>query len=136
MNELLATILICAATTAVPDCSRATAIDVITAPVPSLFACMMAGQLAPAHHRMLGNGRYAKVCCGDRARPASRSCSDPGSGAWPKRSRDGSTGRGDEALPADPRPHPRAETWEGRPALAHRMPPYRESSAAGQLCRT
>lgn len=69
MNELLATILICAATTAAPDCTRATAVDVITTPVPSLSACMMAGQLAPAHHQLLGDGRYPKVRCGDRARP-------------------------------------------------------------------
>ena len=72
MNGLLATILICAATTAAPDCTRATAVDVITTPVPSLFACMMAGQLAPAHHQLLGDGRYPKVRCGDRAQPASR----------------------------------------------------------------
>lgn len=66
MNTLLATVLICAATTAPDDCSRATAVDVITAPVPSLFACMMAGQLMPAHHQLLGDGRYPKVRCGER----------------------------------------------------------------------
>lgn len=69
MNGLLATILICAATTAMPDCSRESAVDVVTVPVPTLFACMMSGQTASAHHQLLGDGRYVKVRCGDRARP-------------------------------------------------------------------
>lgn len=72
MTGLLATILICAATTAAPDCTRATAVDIVTVPVPSLFACMMAGQLAPAHHQLLGDGRYPKVRCGERAQLARR----------------------------------------------------------------
>ena len=66
MNTILATVLICAATTAPADCDRKTAVDVLTAPVPSLFACMMSGQLLPAHHQLLGQGRYAKVRCGAR----------------------------------------------------------------------
>lgn len=69
MNTILATVLICAATTAPADCSRKTAIDVLSTPVPSLFACMMAGQLMPAQHQLLGDGRYPQVRCADRQKP-------------------------------------------------------------------
>ena len=69
VNTILATVLICAAATAPAACDRATAVDVVTEPVPSLFACMMAGQLIPAHHQLLSDGRYAKVRCGARPAP-------------------------------------------------------------------
>ena len=66
MNTILAVILVCAAATAQPDCTRDTAVDVVTAPTPSLFACMMAGQASVARDRLLGDGRYVKVVCGAR----------------------------------------------------------------------
>ncbi|MGU3540000.1 hypothetical protein [Methylobacterium sp. A54F] len=69
MNQILAVILVCAATTAQPDCTRETAIDVLTAPVPSLFACMMTSQVSVARDELLGDGRYTKVRCSERQAP-------------------------------------------------------------------
>lgn len=66
MNTILAVILVCAVTTAQSDCTRDTALDVITAPTPSLFACMMTGQASVARDQLLGDGRYTKVVCGGR----------------------------------------------------------------------
>lgn len=66
MNTVFALILVCAATTAQADCTRETALDVITAKVPSVFACMMTGQASVAREQLLGDGRYVKTVCGSR----------------------------------------------------------------------
>ena len=66
MNTVFAVILVCAASTAQPDCSRDTALDVITVKTPSVFACLMTGQTSGARERLLGDGRYTKVICGSR----------------------------------------------------------------------
>lgn len=67
MTQILAVILVCAAATAPEACTRETALDVLTAPTPSLFACMMAGQASVARERLLGDGRYLVVRCGARS---------------------------------------------------------------------
>ena len=66
MNTVFALILVCAASTAQPDCQRDTALDVITVKTPSVLTCMMAGQATVARDRLLGDGRYAKVVCGSK----------------------------------------------------------------------
>jgi hypothetical protein len=66
MNTVFALILVCAATTAQPDCTRETALDVATIKVPSVIACMMVGQTTVAREEMYGDGRYTKVVCGGR----------------------------------------------------------------------
>jgi len=66
MNTVFALILVCAASTAQPDCQRDTALDVITVKTPSVFACLMTGQTSVAREQLLGDGRYTKVVCGSR----------------------------------------------------------------------
>lgn len=66
MNTVFALILVCAASTAQPECSRETALDVITVKTPSVFACLMTGQMSVAREQLLGDGRYTKVVCGSR----------------------------------------------------------------------
>ncbi|SDA12948.1 hypothetical protein SAMN02799622_00860 [Methylobacterium sp. UNC378MF] len=66
MNTVFALILVCAASTAQPECSRETALDVITVKTPSVFACLMTGQTSVAREQLLGDGRYTKVVCGSR----------------------------------------------------------------------
>jgi len=66
MNTVFALILVCAASTAQPDCTRNTALSVATIKTPSVFACMMTGQTTVAREEMLGDGRYTKVVCGSR----------------------------------------------------------------------
>ncbi|MGU3386975.1 hypothetical protein ACLBYG_20860 [Methylobacterium sp. D53M] len=59
-------ILVCAASTAQPDCTRDTALNVATIKTPSVFACLMTGQASVAREQLLGDGRYTKVVCGSR----------------------------------------------------------------------
>ncbi|WP_267422643.1 hypothetical protein [Methylobacterium sp. GC_Met_2] len=66
MNTVFALILVCAASTAQPECTRDTALDVITVKTSSVLTCMMAGQANVARDRLLGDERYAKVICGSR----------------------------------------------------------------------
>lgn len=66
MNTVFALILVCAASTAQPECTRETALDVATIKTPSVFACMMAGQASVARDQLLGDGRYVKIRCGSR----------------------------------------------------------------------
>ena len=66
MNTVFALILVCAASTAQADCTRDTALDVITVKTHSVFACMMAGQTSVARDQLLGDGRYTKILCGSR----------------------------------------------------------------------
>ncbi|QGY05503.1 hypothetical protein MMSR116_29130 [Methylobacterium mesophilicum SR1.6/6] len=66
MNTVFALILVCAASTAQPECTRETALNVATIKVPSVFACLMTGQTTVAREELLGDGRYTKVECGGR----------------------------------------------------------------------
>jgi hypothetical protein len=66
MNTVFALILVCAASTAQADCTRETALDVLTVKTPSVFACLMTGQTSVAREQLLGDGRYTKVVCGAR----------------------------------------------------------------------
>ncbi|MBE7202907.1 hypothetical protein ACLBX9_27700 [Methylobacterium sp. A49B] len=66
MNTVFALILVCAASTAQPECTRETALNVATIKVPSVFACLMTGQTTVAREELLGDGRYTKVVCGGR----------------------------------------------------------------------
>ncbi|GEP04044.1 hypothetical protein [Methylobacterium oxalidis] len=61
--QLLAVILVCAATTTPPDCSRDTALDVMIAPASTPFACMMTGQVTLARDPEMVEGRYTRVTC-------------------------------------------------------------------------
>jgi hypothetical protein len=67
---MLAVILVCASVTAVPDCSRETAADILgSQPVPSNFACLMSGMLTGARYGV-EKDHYLKVVC--ERRPAGR----------------------------------------------------------------
>lgn len=66
MNTLLAVVLVCAATVAPDACTRETALDVVVAPVPTPFACLMAGQATVAREGLVADGRIAVVRCEHR----------------------------------------------------------------------
>jgi hypothetical protein len=59
---MLAVILICASALSPDACTRQTALDVQTQPVPTPFACMAAGQAIPARDG-LAPGTFAKTLC-------------------------------------------------------------------------
>lgn len=67
--NFIAVVLICSLGTAPDDCTRETALDVVTRPVPTPFACMMAGQSVVAREQLLADGRFTKVAC-ERRKPA------------------------------------------------------------------
>jgi hypothetical protein len=68
MSTLLTVALICAATTQVGDCTRDTAIDVVTSPASTPFECIMQGQtiIASGLGASLQDGAYLKVSCSRR----------------------------------------------------------------------
>ncbi|GEP05637.1 hypothetical protein [Methylobacterium oxalidis] len=64
MPELLSVALVCAGTLLARDCSRATALDVIVAPVRTPVECVMHGQTTAAAAGLPGgDGRYLKITC-------------------------------------------------------------------------
>ena len=64
MNEILVVALICSSAVQAPDCSRETALDVITAPAHSLQECLIQG---PTMAATAGRGgekdTYVKTRC-------------------------------------------------------------------------
>lgn len=66
MNTLLAVVLVCAATMVPDACTRETALDVVVAPVPTPFACLMASQQTIARDSLVADGRFAVVRCEHR----------------------------------------------------------------------
>ncbi len=62
---MLAVILVCALGTAPGDCTRDTALDVVTRPVAMPMECAVAGQVVGASSLdvRVEDGRYLKVAC-------------------------------------------------------------------------
>ncbi|AYO84495.1 MULTISPECIES: hypothetical protein [Methylobacterium] len=64
MNQILVVALICAANVQAPDCSRETALDVITGPAHTLQECLIQGPVLAANTGFTGeNGAYVKTRC-------------------------------------------------------------------------
>ncbi|WP_375408527.1 hypothetical protein [uncultured Methylobacterium sp.] len=65
MIQLIAVILVCASATSPADCTRETALDVVTRPVALPTECMVAGQLvgAEALDVRREDRRYLMVRC-------------------------------------------------------------------------
>lgn len=71
MDAFAAIILICAKTTAAPDCNESTALDVLSRTVHSELACTMGWQEVIARSTLqdgLGSDTYLKTLC-RRVRP-------------------------------------------------------------------
>lgn len=67
VNDILVVALICASSVQAPDCSRDTAIDVITAPAHSLQECLIQGPtMAAGAGRGEEQGTYVKTRCEQR----------------------------------------------------------------------
>ncbi|MFY9293341.1 MAG: hypothetical protein WAP03_21970 [Methylorubrum rhodinum] len=62
MNALIAVALACAATVAPQDCTRDTALDVLTQPVGLVTECAQVGQLL-ATHLSLPQGGTVRIGC-------------------------------------------------------------------------
>ncbi len=64
MNQILVVALICASTVQGQDCSRDTALDVITGPAHSLQECLIQGPVLAANSGFRGeDGAYVKTRC-------------------------------------------------------------------------
>lgn len=63
--QLLAVALVCAVSTPVQECSRATALDVVVARVVTPIECAMRGQtlIAASFGTEVGQNNYLKVIC-------------------------------------------------------------------------
>lgn len=63
MTEFIVVILVCAVATAVPECSRDTATDILgSQPVANPIACMKGGEMAGARFGV-EHDHYLKVVC-------------------------------------------------------------------------
>lgn len=67
MNPILVVALVCASAVQAPDCSRETALDIITGPAHTLQECLMQGPVLAANAGR-GNepGTYVKTRCEPR----------------------------------------------------------------------
>jgi len=67
MNTILVIALVCASTVQAPDCSRETALDVITGPAHTLQECLIQGPVLAANAGRGGEaGTYVKTRCEQR----------------------------------------------------------------------
>lgn len=67
MNTIIVVALICAASIPQPDCSRETALDVITGPAHTLQECLIQGPVLAANAGHGGDGgSYVKTRCEQR----------------------------------------------------------------------
>jgi hypothetical protein len=67
MNEIVVVALICAASVQAPDCSRDTALDVVTGPAHTLQECLIQGPVLAAGSGFRGaDGAYVKTRCEPR----------------------------------------------------------------------
>lgn len=67
MNTIIVVALVCAASIAQPDCTRETALDVITGPAHSLQECLLQGPVLAASADHGGeDGSYVKTRCEQR----------------------------------------------------------------------
>ncbi len=62
MNGLLAVALACAATVSPQDCTRDTALDVLTQPVALVTECAQVGQLLATHLSLPAGGFHTVRC--------------------------------------------------------------------------
>jgi hypothetical protein len=67
MNPILVVALVCASTVQAPDCSRETALDIITGPAHTLQECLVQGPvLAASAGRGSAENTYVKTRCEPR----------------------------------------------------------------------
>ena len=67
MNQILVVALICANTVQAPDCSRETAIDIVTVPAHTLQECLVQGPVIAANAGIeIGKDSYVKTRCEQR----------------------------------------------------------------------
>ncbi|WP_375410419.1 hypothetical protein [uncultured Methylobacterium sp.] len=67
MNTIIVVALVCAASLPQPDCTRETALDVITGPAHSLQECLLQGPVLAASSGHSGaSGNYVKTRCEQR----------------------------------------------------------------------
>lgn len=67
MNQILVVALVCASTVQAPDCTRDTALNVITGPAHSLQECLLQGPILAVHSgHDGGDGSYVKTRCEQR----------------------------------------------------------------------
>lgn len=67
MNQILVVALVCASSVQAPDCTRDTALDVITGPAHSLQECLLQGPILAVHSGHGGvDGNYVKTRCEQR----------------------------------------------------------------------
>ena len=67
MNQIIVVALICAASVQAPDCSRETALDVVTGAAHTLQECLVQGPVLAASTGFKGeDGAYVKTRCEQR----------------------------------------------------------------------
>ncbi len=66
MNPVLVVALVCASTVQAPDCSRETALDIITGPAHTLQECLMQGPVLAANSGHADPNTYVKTRCEQR----------------------------------------------------------------------
>lgn len=67
MNPIIVVALVCASTVQAPDCTRETALDVITGPAHTLQECLIQGPvLAASAGHGIDKGSYVKTRCEPR----------------------------------------------------------------------
>jgi len=67
MNTILVVALICASSVQAPDCSRETALDVVTGPAHTLQECLIQGPVLAANAGLGSDaGTYVKTRCEQR----------------------------------------------------------------------
>jgi hypothetical protein len=67
MNPILVVALVCASTVQAPDCSRETALDIITGPAHTLQECLVQGPVLAANAGHGSEpGTYVKTRCEPR----------------------------------------------------------------------
>ncbi len=64
MNQIIVVALICAKSVSAPDCTRETAIDVVTGPAHTLQECLLQGPVIAANSGIeIAKDSYVKTRC-------------------------------------------------------------------------
>ncbi|GJD79311.1 hypothetical protein [Methylobacterium gregans] len=67
MNQIIVVALICAKSVSAPDCTRETAIDVVTGPAHTLQECLVQGPVIAANSGIaIAQDSYVKTRCEQR----------------------------------------------------------------------
>lgn len=67
MNQIVVVALICAKSVSAPDCTRETAIDVVTGPAHTLQECLVQGPVIAANSGIeIAKDSYVKTRCEQR----------------------------------------------------------------------